>query len=171
MKKYWILIVGLVFMVFRVQAQEDPESILNSLGIELPEMSEPIANFVNFTRSGNLIFLAGHGPAGEEFKGKLGKDLGIEQGYEAARSTAINLLATLKAATGDLNKVKKILKVTGMVNSSADFYEQPKVVNGCSDLLTRVFGEKGKHARAAVGMSSLPGNIPVEIEMIVEVTD
>jgi enamine deaminase RidA (YjgF/YER057c/UK114 family) len=171
MKKSFLMVSTLFIVLYSACAQEDPESILKSMGIELPEMGEPIANYVKFTRSGNLIFLAGHGPTGDEFLGKLGKDLTIEQGYNAARSTAINLLATLKAATGDLNKVKRILKVKGMVNSDPDFYEQPKVVNGCSDLLTRIFGENGKHARAAVGMSSLPGNIAVEIEMIVEVSD
>ena len=152
--------------------QNDPEKNLKNLGINLPEMSQPVANYVKFVQSGDLIFMAGHGPSGTLDKsntGKLGKDLTIEQGYAAARSTGISLLATLKAAVGDLNRVVRIVKVTGMVNSASDFYDQPKVVNGCSDLMTEVFGEKGKHARAAVGMASLPSNICVEIEMIVEV--
>jgi enamine deaminase RidA (YjgF/YER057c/UK114 family) len=171
MKCYFFLFLSQVIQLFPAFAQENPESILQSMGIVMPQAVEPVANYVTYTRSGNLIFLAGHGPADKEFIGKLGEDLSIEQGYEAARSTGINLLATLKAAIGDLNKVNKILKVTGMVNSAPDFYDQPKVVNGCSDLLIHVFGERGKHARAAVGMSSLPGNIPVEIEMIVEVSE
>ena len=156
-------------MSFLSFAQDGPEKRLKDLGIELPEMSQPIATYVKYVQTGNLIFLAGHGPTGEEFRGKIGSDLSIEEGYAGARNTCINLIATLKAATGDLNKVKRIIKVTGMVNSDQNFYDQPKVVNGCSDLLTEVFGKKGKHARAAVGMASLPGNICVEIEMIVEV--
>ncbi len=125
-------------------------------------------------RTENLVFTAGHGPGradGTNIKGKLGVDLSIEQGYEAARVACVSLLSSLKAEIGDLNKVKRIIKVTGMVNSSADFYDQPKVINGCSDLLVEIFGERGKHARAAVGMVSLPSNIAVEIEMIVEIED
>ncbi len=169
MMKIYSLIATFLLISILCFAQEDPEKRLNELGIDLPEMSQPIANYVKYVQTGNLIFLAGHGPTGEEFRGKVGSDLSIEEGYSGARNTCINLIATLKAATGDLSKVKRIVKVTGMVNSAPDFYDQPKVVNGCSDLLTEVFGEKGKHARAAVGMASLPGNICVEIEIIVEV--
>lgn len=152
----------------------NPEAKLEELGIVLTTPPAPVANYVNAVRTGNLIFLAGKGPRkadGENITGKLGDDLTIEQGYEAARITGINQLSVLKAELGDLNKVKRIVKVKGMVNATADFIDQPKVVNGYSDLMVAVFGEKGKHARAAVGMSSLPGNIAVEIEMIVEVQD
>ena len=152
----------------------DPEAKLKELGIILNAPSAPVANYVNAVRTGNLIFLAGKGPRkadGENITGKLGADLTIDEGYEAARITAINQLAVLKAELGNLNKVKQIVKVKGMVNAVAEFTDHPKVVNGYSDLMVAVFGDKGKHARAAVGMGSLPGNIAVEIEMIVEVTD
>ena len=154
--------------------QSDPEARLQALGIELPTPSAPIANYVNAVRSGNLIFLAGKGPTradGTRITGKVGTDLTIEQGYEAARVTAINQIAVLKAELGDLNKVKRFVKVLGMVNCPADFTDQPKVINGFSDLIVEVFGERGKHARAAVGMGSLPGGIAVEIEAIVEVAE
>lgn len=150
----------------------DVEERLTELGIELPEVSAPVANYVNAVRSGNLLFLAGKGPKkpdGTYITGKVGSDLTEEEGQEAARLTGINQLAVLKAELGNLNRVKKIVKVTGMVNSTSDFGNQPEVINGFSDLMVEVFGEKGKHARAAVGMASLPRNIAVEIEMIVEV--
>lgn len=150
----------------------DPESKLEALGIELPTPSTPVANYVNAVRTGNLIFLAGKGPSKPEggyITGKVGADLTIEEGYEAARLTGINQLAVLKAELGNLNKVKRIVKVLGMVNAAPDFTDHPKVINGYSDLMVEVFGDRGKHARAAVGMGSLPTNIAVEIEMIVEV--
>lgn len=150
----------------------DPEAKLQELGITLNTPSAPVANYVNAVRTGNLIFLAGKGPRkadGENITGKLGADLTIEEGYEAARVTGINQLSVLKAELGNLNKVKRIVKVKGMVNATPDFIDQPKVVNGYSDLMVAVFGERGKHARAAVGMGSLPSDIAVEIEMIVEV--
>ncbi len=152
----------------------DPEAKLRDLGITLNTPSSPVANYVNAVRTGNLLFLAGKGPRqanGENIVGKLGADLTIEQGYEAARITGINQLSVLKAELGNLNKVKRIVKVKGMVNAVPDFTDHPKVINGYSDLMVEVFGEKGKHARAAVGMGSLPSNIAVEIEMIVEVED
>lgn len=152
----------------------DPELKLQELGIELSTPSAPVANYVNAVRTGNLIFLAGKGPRkadGENITGKLGADLTIEQGYEAAWITGINQLSVLKAELGNLNKVKRVIKVKGMVNATPDFVDHPKVINGYSDLMVAVFGEKGKHARAAVGMGSLPSNIAVEIEMIVEVQD
>ena len=152
----------------------DPEARLRELGIVLPAAPEPVANYVNGVRSGNLVFLAGKGPKradGSEISGKLGADLSIEQGYEAARLTAINQLAVLKEMLGDLRRVKRVVKVHAMVNSTPDFIEQPAVVNGFSDLIVAVFGERGRHARAAVGMASLPRAQAVEIEMIVEVDD
>lgn len=150
----------------------DPEARLKELGITLPSPPQPVANYVNGVRTGNLIFLAGKGPRyadGREITGKLGQDVTLEQGYEGARLTAINQLAVLKSMLGDLNKVKRIVKVLGMVNSDPDFVDQPKVINGFSDLMAEVFGHKGKHARAAVGMASLPRGQAVEIELVVEV--
>jgi enamine deaminase RidA (YjgF/YER057c/UK114 family) len=152
----------------------DPEARLVELGIVLPSPPQPVANYVNGVRTGNLIFLAGKGPKradGTEITGKLGVDVSIEEGYEAAKLTAINQLAVLKSMLGDLSKVKRVVKVLGMVNSDPSFIEQPKVINGFSDLIVEVFGERGKHARAAVGMASLPRAQAVEIEMIVEVED
>lgn len=158
---------------YTVTAQT-PEVKLKELGVVLPTPSKPIANYVNAVRTGNLIFLAGKGPKradGTDVTGKVGKDLTIEQGYEAAKLVAINQLAVLKAEIGDLRKVKRIVKVLGMVNCESSFTEQPKVINGFSDFMVAVFGEKGKHARSAVGMHALPNNIAVEIELIVEVED
>lgn len=156
----------------QIEAGYDPEANLEKLGITLNTPSAPVANYVNAVRVENLIFLSGKGPRkadGENISGKLGADLTIEQGYEAARIVGINQLAVLKAELGNLNKVKRCVKVLGMVNSTPDFTDQPKVINGYSDLMVEVFGERGKHARAAVGMGSLPSNIAVEVEMIVEV--
>jgi enamine deaminase RidA (YjgF/YER057c/UK114 family) len=154
-------------------AQEtDLDKKLKELNIQLIPPSQPIANYVKAVRTGNLLYLAGHGPSkadGSLVTGKLGKDMTIEQGYEAARQTAISLISTLKAELGDLNKVKRIVKVLGMVNCTPEFADQPKVMNGCSDLLVAVFGDKGKHARSAVGMNALPLGMAVEIEIIVEV--
>ena len=155
-----------------VCAQADPEENLKKLGITVPEMSKPIANYVKYVRAGNLVFLSGHGPRnskGEDITGKLGAGMTIEQGYEAAKACGVQLLSTLKdACGGDLRKVKRIVKVLGMVNCTTEFTQQPKVMNGFSDLMVAVFGEKGKHARSAVGMHALPNNIAVEIEMVVE---
>ena len=151
---------------------QDAETKLKAMKIELPGLSKPLANYVHVVRSGNLLFLAGKGPSksdGTYITGKVGKDLTIEKGSEAARLTAITQLAVLKAELGSLNKVKRIIKVLGMVNCEADFKDHPKVINGFSDLLVEVFGEKGKHARSAVGMCSLPNNMAVEIELIVEI--
>lgn len=151
---------------------QSPESKLSSLGITLPAVKKPVANYVNVVQSGNLLFLSGKGPSkpdGTDITGKLGKDLNIEQGYEAARLVAINHLAVLKDYLGDLGRVKRVVKVLGMVASESHFTDQPKVMNGYSDLMVAVFGEKGKHARSAVGMISLPNNIAVEVEVIVEI--
>ena len=144
---------------------------LASMGIELPVEQPPIANYVPGVRTGNLLYLSGLGPSDPSMKGKVGQDLTTEEGYEAAKSTGIGCLARLKGQVGDLSKVKRIVKLLTMVNCTTDFVDQPAVANGCSDLIVEVFGDKGKHARSAVGMGSLPGNIPVEIEMIVEIED
>jgi enamine deaminase RidA (YjgF/YER057c/UK114 family) len=151
---------------------QNADAKLKGLNIELPTISKPLANYVHVVRSGNLLFLAGKGPSkpdGTYITGKVGKELSIEEGNKAARLTAINQLAVLKAELGNLDKVKRIVKVLGMVNCEADFKDHPKVINGFSDLFVEVFGEKGKHARSAVGMSSLPNNMAVEIELIVEI--
>ena len=156
-----------------VRDMVDVEGRLKDLGFELKVPEKPKANYAPAVRTGNLIFLSGHGPLvnGQELlNGKVGLDLTIEEGKRAAELTALSLLSTLKAEIGDLNKVKRIVRVFGMVNCSDDFKQHPQVINGCSDLLVKIFGEeKGRHARAAVGMNSLPFGIPVEIEMIVEV--
>ena len=153
-------------------AQESPEQKLSEMGITLPEASSPVANYVNGVQTVNLIFLSGKGPLqsnGKYITGKLGKSLSIEEGYKAAQLTGVNQLAVLKSMLGNLSRVKRIVKVLGMVNATPEFTDHPKVINGYSDLMVAVFGEKGKHARAAVGMGSLPSDIAVEIEMIVEV--
>jgi len=170
MKKYYFLFAFLFFNIY--SKAQSPEENLKALGIVLPKLSAPIANYVTYVKTGNLIYFSGSGPAvadGGYIRGKLGKDMTIEQGREAARITGINMIANLKNAVGDLNKVKRIVKVLGMVNSTESFTDQPKVMNGFSDLMVAVFGEKGKHARSAVGMAALPLNMAVEIEMIVEV--
>ena len=150
------------------------EQRLVELGIELPEPSNPVANYVNAVTTGNLVFLAGKGPKkadGEYITGKVGADLTEKEGYDAARVAGINQLAALKAEIGNLDRVKRIVKVTGMVNCTPDYGNQPEVINGFSDLMVEVFGDKGKHARAAVGMGSLPRNIAVEVEMVVEIEE
>ena len=151
------------------------ESRLEHLGISLPAEPVPIANYVPGVRTGNLVYLSGLGPAsrpdGTTPSGKVGRDLTTEGGYEAARLTGINILARMKGELGDLDRVRRVVKLLGMVNSAPDFNQQPAVVNGCSDLLVEVFGERGRHARFAVGMASLPNDIPVEIEIIIEVED
>ena len=154
------------------QDDYDPEARLVSLGIELGNPTPPVANYVHAVTTGALVFLAGHGPDqsdGTFVTGKVGSDLTIKQGYDAARLTAVALLTSLKKEIGDLNRVSRIVRVFGMVNAVEGFGRQPEVINGASDLLVEVFGARGRHARAAVGMASLPFNIPVEIEMVVEI--
>ena len=150
------------------------EATLKAKNITLPKQSTPMANYVSAVRTGNLLFLSGHGPERTDGKpsarGKLGKDLSTEQGYKVAREVGLNLLASARTSLGSLDKVKRVVKVLGMVNSAEGFQEQPKVINGFSDLMVEVFGETvGKHARSAVGMAELPMGIPVEIEMVLEV--
>ena len=150
------------------------EARLKELGIELPATTSPMANYVNAVRTGNLLYLAGKGP-GQPGKplptGKVGRDFSIEQGYRLARETGLNLISVMKAELGDLDKVVRIVKVLGMVNATSEYGHQPEIINGCSDLFVEVFGDRGRHARSAVGMGSLPRGIPVEIEVIVEVAD
>jgi enamine deaminase RidA (YjgF/YER057c/UK114 family) len=147
---------------------QTPEQKLKEMGLEIPEVSLPIANYVKWKQVGNLLYLSGGGP---KIYGKVGADLSVEEGYEAARETGLEVIAVLKAATGDLSRIKQFVKVLGMVNSTPEFTSHPKVINGFSDLMAEVFGEKGKHARSAVGVGSLPNNMAVEIEVIVELED
>lgn len=142
---------------------------LEELAITLPPLPAPAGNYVHAVRSGNLLFLAGKGPG--KVSGKLGDDFSTEEGYDHARTVGLTLIAVMRAELGTLDRVARIVKVLGMVNATPDFAEHPKVINGCSDLFVEVFGDRGKHARSAVGMGSLPSQIPVEIECIVEVCD
>lgn len=142
---------------------------LEELGIELPAAREPMGSYVPVVRTGNLLFLSGNGPSTS--RGKVGAEVSVEEAYAAARETGLNLLAVMKQELGTLDRVSRIVKVFGMVNAAPDFGQQPQVINGCSDLFVEVFGDAGRHARSAVGMGSLPVQITVEIECIVEVTD
>ena len=147
------------------------EQKLAELGLTLPQLPKPIGNYVPFKRAGDLIFLSGQGPRtpdGKPITGKVGKDVTVEQAYEHAKLIGLGLLAAAKQAAGDLDKVE-VLKVLGMVNAVPEFKDQPKVINGCSDLFVAVLGERGRHARSAVGMGSLPNQITVEIEAIMRV--
>jgi len=143
------------------------EKRLKELKIDLGAVAPPVANYVNAVRTGNLLFLAGKGPA--SVKGKVGVEFSVDQGYQHARAVGLALLAVMKSELGSLDRVKRVVKVLGMVNAVPEFTDHPKVINGCSDLFVQVFGERGKHARSAVGMGSLPMGIPVEIECIVEI--
>ena len=148
------------------------ENRIKELGYELPSAPAPVATYVGAVRVGNLVFVSGHGPkivGREEIAGRVDSEVSIERAQEAARMVGLNLLATLKNEIGDLDKVKRIVKVLGMVNADPGFTEHPHVINGFSDMMVEIFGDKGRGARSAVGMGSLPFRIPVEIEMIVEV--
>ena len=148
------------------------EKRLKELNIDLGVVSAPVANYVNAVRTGNLLYLAGKGPRpgvdGKRPKGKVGRDYTVEQAYQHARTVGLDLLAVMRAELGSLDRVKRVVKVLGMVNAAPEFEDHPKVINGCSDLFVQVLGDKGKHARSAVGVGSLPMGIPVEIEVIVE---
>lgn len=162
------LFLILAFMGMIGMAAQTPEQNIEALGIKLIEVPVPAANFVKWRQVGNLLYLAGDG---SEMKGKLGADLTVEQGYQASRQTGVDIISTLKAACGDLSRIKQFVKVRGLVNSTPDFKDHSQVINGFSDLMVAVFGERGKHARAAVGMASLPNNMAVEIEVIVELKE
>ena len=153
---------------------QDAESRCKALKLEFPPLTSPVANYVHAVRAGNLLFLAGKGPTlsdGTYITGKVGENMSVHQGYAAARQTGIMQIAVLKSELGDLNKVKRIVKVLGMVNATSDFTDHSKVMNGYSDLMVEVFGDKGIHARSSVGMCSLPFNIAVEVEMVVEIEE
>jgi enamine deaminase RidA (YjgF/YER057c/UK114 family) len=147
------------------------EKKMKETKITLPAPPQPMGNYVRAVQVGNLLFVSGHGPYNDgkiKMTGKVGRELTVEEGYQVARIVGLNCLATVKAELGSLDKVKRVIKLLGMVHCVEDFKDQPKVINGCSDLLVEVFGENGKHARSAVGVQALPNGIPVEIEMILE---
>ena len=150
---------------------ETPEQRLAAAGYTLPQATSPVATYVTSRQVGNLLFLSGHGECGDEFTtGKVGRDLTLEQGRRSAELTGLCMLATIKAAVGELSRVKQFVRILGMVNATEDFTDHPQVINGFSDLMVVAFGAAGKGARAAVGMASLPANIAVEIEAIVEIS-
>jgi enamine deaminase RidA (YjgF/YER057c/UK114 family) len=149
-----------------------PYDRLKALGITLPDAPPPIANFVTHVLEGDLLYLSGQGPSeadGSQHTGKVGAEISAEAAYAHARLTGINLIAVMHEALGDLSRVRRVVKLFGMVNAAPDFADHPSVINGCSDLLIEVFGDRGIHARSAVGHGSLPGRITVEIEAIVAV--
>lgn len=148
------------------------EHRIKELGLILPEAPKPVAEYIPAKKIGNLVFTSGQGPIKDGkfiYVGKIGGEVSLKEGYESAKICAINCLAAIKSVIGSLDKIDEIVKVKGYVNSTSDFYRQPEVVNGASELIVKIFGEKGKHARSALGTSVLPGNIPVELEMIVKV--
>jgi enamine deaminase RidA (YjgF/YER057c/UK114 family) len=148
-----------------------PEDKLKQLGLTLPDLPKPVANYVPFKRDGNTLYLSGQGPRGPDGKyhtGVVGKDVSVQDAYEHAKLVGLGLLAAAKMASGDLSKIE-VIKVLGMVRGTPDFGEQPKVINGCSDLFVAVLGERGRHARSAVGMGSLPNGMTVEIECIMKI--
>ncbi|GGM95951.1 hypothetical protein GCM10010967_31810 [Dyadobacter beijingensis] len=167
-----LLFLALANPVAAQTNRPDVEKKLTELGITLPKLNPSKGNLLRAVRVGNLIYLSGHGPdkpGGGQILGKVGDDLTVEQGKEAAKLCGIALLASLKYEIGDLNKVKRVVKVLGLVNSTPTLTQQPQVINGFTDFMVEVFGESGKHARSAIGVASLPSGIAVEIEMIVEV--
>lgn len=152
---------------------DTPEGRLAAMGIELPSPPRPAANYLTAVRTGSLLYTSGHGPVlsdGTSIAGKVGVDVDIDLAVQAARLTGLNLLATLRSELGSLNSVVRIVKVLGLVNCSPEFTMHPTVIDGCSDLLVEVFGDAGRHARSAVGMTSLPFDITVEIELVAEIT-
>jgi enamine deaminase RidA (YjgF/YER057c/UK114 family) len=151
-----------------------PEERLKAMGLTLPAVPVPVANYVPYRFAGNLLYLSGQGPKqpdGTYKAGRLGRDASVEQGYAEARLTGLQLLAVAKAALGELSRIEAVIKLLGMVNAEPDFSDHPKVINGCSDLLVEVLGDAGRHARSAVGMGSLPNRMMVEIEAILLVRD
>ena len=151
----------------------DYEAALKKLGFDIPELPPAAGAYVPAVQSGKLVFCSGQGPfrdGGFVYLGKVGSDLTLEQGYECARIAALNCLAEIRTVIGTLNRIERIVQVRGFVNCEDNFTDHPKVINGCSELLLKLFGEKGRHARCALGTSSLPMNTPVEVEMVVEVT-
>lgn len=165
MKIRILLILPILGLMPFLSMAQTPAEKIKELGLDLPTIPDPSASFVKWRQVGNLLYLSGNGP---DVFGKLGAELTIDEGYQAARETGIEIIAVLQKATGDLGRIKQFVKVLGMVNSAPEFKDHPKVINGFSDLMIEVFGENGKHARSAVGVAGLPNNMAVEIEVIVE---
>lgn len=164
-----LLIIAVVASVSPAHAGDTPEARLEAAGFTLPAPTRPVAAYVTWRRSGSLLYLSGHGECGSGFsRGKVGKDLTMEEGKQSAQRVGLCMLATIKSAVGELSKVKQFLRIDGMVNTTDDFTQQPEVINGFSELMVVAFGDAGLGARAAVGMASLPRNIPVEISAIIE---
>ena len=167
-------LIGMLILLLMANSviAETPEARLAAAGHTLPEATSPVATYVTWRQAGNLLYLSGHGECGDEFTtGKVGRDLTLEQGRRSAELTGLCMLATIKLAVGELSRVAQVLQITGMVNATEDFTDHPKVINGFSDLFVTAFGEAGKGARAAVGMASLPSNIAVEIQAVIELRD
>lgn len=173
MKSTLVALLGLITLLHwpgpALAAADSPEVRLQAAGYVLPKAPTPVAAYVTWRRSGNTLYLSGHGDCREEFpRGKVGRELSLEQGRAAAEQVGLCMLATIRSAVGELSKVKQFLRIDGMVNATRDFTRQPQVINGFSELMVVAFGERGLGARAAVGMGSLPGNIPVEISAVIE---
>ncbi len=168
----FILVTLFLSLSALVSAESTPESKLAAAGHTLPPPATPVAAYVTWRRSGNTLYLSGHGECRKDFtRGKVGKELSVEQGYDSAQQVGLCMLSTIKSAVGELSKVKQVLRIDGMVNAVDGFGDQPEVINGFSELFVVAFGDSGLGARAAVGMGSLPRNIPVEISAIVELTE
>jgi enamine deaminase RidA (YjgF/YER057c/UK114 family) len=168
----WLLAAALLSLTGSAFAGDTPESRLAAAGYELPAPAKPVAAYVTWRRSGKLLYLSGHGECRRPFTtGKVGKDLTMEEGKASAEQVGLCMLATIKSAVGELSQVRQFLRIDGMVNATSDFTQHPQVVNGFSELMVVAFGDAGLGARAAVGMASLPSNIPVEISAIVELRD
>ncbi|WP_166425569.1 RidA family protein [Paraglaciecola sp. 20A4] len=166
-----VLSIGLTLSATAL-ANDSPEARIKAAGFELPTPVKPIANYVTWRRSGSTLYLSGHGACeGKSVLGKVGDTLNIDEGYEAAQRVGLCALATIKLAVGDLSKVKQVLQITGMVNATPTFTGHSKVINGFSDLFVTAFGDDGKAARAAIGMSGLPGNMSVEVSAVIELKE
>jgi enamine deaminase RidA (YjgF/YER057c/UK114 family) len=172
MTRILVLVLLLSSLPAMANPADTPEARLEAAGFTLPAPPRPVATYVTSVRTGNLLFLSGHGECGEKFtRGKVGRDLTVEQGRQSAEKVGLCMLATIKAAVGELSRVKRFVRILGMVNATEDFKDHPKVVNGFSDLMVVAFGDGGRAARSAVGMQSLPSDIAVEIEATVELQD
>jgi enamine deaminase RidA (YjgF/YER057c/UK114 family) len=172
MTRNLVLVLLLLSLPAMANPADTPEARLAAAGFTLPPPPRPVATYVTSVRTGNLLFLSGHGECGEKFtRGKLGRDLTVEQGRQSAEKVGLCMLATIKAAVGELSRVRRFVRILGMVNATEDFKDHPKVVNGFSDLMVVAFGDDGRGARSAVGMQSLPSDIAVEIEATVELQD
>jgi enamine deaminase RidA (YjgF/YER057c/UK114 family) len=166
-----VLVCGVVLALAQAAAAETPEARLAAAGHVLPAPTPAMATYVTSVRVGNLLYLSGHGQCGAQAKGQLGRDMDVAAGRASAEKVGLCMLATIRAAAGDLSRVKRFVRVLGFVNSTSDFTQHPAVINGFSDLMVVAFGDAGKAARSAVGAPSLPMGIPVEVEAVVELHD